>query len=34
VSDLGSADYLVTDTAPPADLREALAENGVQLITP
>jgi DeoR family fructose operon transcriptional repressor len=34
VSDLGAADYLITDTAPPADLREALAANEVELITP
>jgi len=34
VSELGAADYLITDTAPPADLREALAANSVELITP
>ncbi|WP_433729332.1 DeoR/GlpR family DNA-binding transcription regulator [Actinoplanes sp. CA-051413] len=34
VSELGAADYLITDTAPPADLREALAANEVELITP
>jgi len=34
VSELGAADYLITDTAPPADLRDALAANEVELITP
>jgi DeoR family fructose operon transcriptional repressor len=34
VSELGSADYLVTDSPPPPGLREALEENGVELITP
>ncbi|WP_433529410.1 DeoR/GlpR family DNA-binding transcription regulator [Micromonospora sp. CA-263727] len=34
VSELGSADYLITDTPPPADLRDALAANEVQVITP
>jgi DeoR family fructose operon transcriptional repressor len=34
VSELGSADYLITDSMPPSDLREALAANGVELITP
>ena len=34
VSDLGSADYLVTDTTPPPDLLDALAENKVELVTP
>jgi DeoR family transcriptional regulator, fructose operon transcriptional repressor len=34
VSELGSADYLITDTVPPADLRDALAANDVQVITP
>ncbi|GIE95442.1 DeoR/GlpR family DNA-binding transcription regulator [Paractinoplanes rishiriensis] len=34
VSELASADYLITDTAPPAGLRDALAAAGVQLITP
>jgi len=34
VSELGSADYLITDTVPPADLRDALAANAVELITP
>ena len=34
VSELASADYLITDTMPPADLRDALAASGVELITP
>jgi DeoR family glycerol-3-phosphate regulon repressor/DeoR family fructose operon transcriptional repressor len=34
VSELGSADYLVTDAMPPPDLRDALAANAVELITP
>jgi DeoR family transcriptional regulator, fructose operon transcriptional repressor len=34
VADLGGADYLVTDSTPPADLLEALTENEVELITP
>jgi DeoR family glycerol-3-phosphate regulon repressor/DeoR family fructose operon transcriptional repressor len=34
VSELGSADYLVTDAMPPPDLRDALAANAVDLITP
>lgn len=34
VSELGSADYLITDTMPPRDLRDALAANAVELITP
>jgi DeoR family transcriptional regulator, fructose operon transcriptional repressor len=34
VSDLASADYLITDTMPPADLRDALAASEVELITP
>jgi DeoR family transcriptional regulator, fructose operon transcriptional repressor len=34
VSELGSADYLITDSMPPSDLREALAANRVELITP
>jgi DeoR family glycerol-3-phosphate regulon repressor/DeoR family fructose operon transcriptional repressor len=34
VSELGSADYLVTDTTPPPDLLDALAENEVELVTP
>ncbi|WP_233624716.1 DeoR/GlpR family DNA-binding transcription regulator [Actinoplanes sp. ATCC 53533] len=34
VSELGGADYLVTDSTPPPDLVEALLENEVELITP
>jgi DeoR family transcriptional regulator, fructose operon transcriptional repressor len=34
VSELGAADYLVTDAAPPDDLRDALDAAGVELITP
>lgn len=34
VSELGGADYLVTDSIPPPDLVEALLENEVELITP
>ncbi len=34
VSELGSADYLITDTMPPAGLRDALAANEVKIITP
>src|SRR5919206_360096 len=34
VSELGSADYLVTDSTPPPDLLEALTDNEVELITP
>ncbi len=34
VSELGSTDYLVTDSTPPPDLLQALAENDVDLITP
>jgi len=34
VSELSSADYLITDTMPPPDLRDALAANEVELITP
>jgi DeoR family transcriptional regulator, fructose operon transcriptional repressor len=34
VSDLRGADYLITDTAPPPDLLDALAENEVELLTP
>jgi DeoR family fructose operon transcriptional repressor len=34
VSELSSADYLITDSTPPADLRDALAANEVELITP
>lgn len=34
VSELGIADYLVTDSTPPPDLLEALVENDVELLTP
>ncbi|WFE29710.1 DeoR/GlpR family DNA-binding transcription regulator [Solwaraspora sp. WMMD791] len=34
VSELSSADYLITDSAPSADLRDALAANDVKVITP
>jgi DeoR family glycerol-3-phosphate regulon repressor/DeoR family fructose operon transcriptional repressor len=34
VSELGSVDYLVTESTPPPDLLEALADNEVELITP
>jgi DeoR family glycerol-3-phosphate regulon repressor/DeoR family fructose operon transcriptional repressor len=34
VSELSGADYLVTDAMPPPGLRDALAENNVELITP
>jgi DeoR family fructose operon transcriptional repressor len=34
VSELGSADYLVTETTPPPDLLDALVENEVELVTP
>src|SRR3954469_7909471 len=34
VSPLGSADYLITDSAPPPDLRDALASSGVELLIP
>jgi DeoR family fructose operon transcriptional repressor len=34
VSELGSADYLITDTTPPPELRDALAAAEVELITP
>ena len=34
VSELAAADYLITDTAPPPDLREALSANGVELMIP
>jgi DeoR family transcriptional regulator, fructose operon transcriptional repressor len=34
VSELSSADYLITDKIPPHDLREALTSNKVKLITP
>jgi DeoR family transcriptional regulator, fructose operon transcriptional repressor len=34
ISELGSADYLITDSSPPPDLLDALSENDVDLITP
>ena len=34
VSELAAADYLITDAAPPPDLRDALASNGVELLIP
>jgi DeoR family transcriptional regulator, fructose operon transcriptional repressor len=34
VSELGSADYLITDSSPPPDLLDALSESDVQVITP
>lgn len=34
VSELASADYLITDTMPPSELRAALAASDVELITP
>jgi DeoR family glycerol-3-phosphate regulon repressor/DeoR family fructose operon transcriptional repressor len=34
VSPLASADYVITDAAPPAELAEALTAGGVELITP
>jgi DeoR family fructose operon transcriptional repressor len=34
ISELGSADYLVTDSGPPPDLLTALSDNGVEVITP
>jgi DeoR family glycerol-3-phosphate regulon repressor/DeoR family fructose operon transcriptional repressor len=34
VCDLKSADYLVTDSTPPPELLDALAENEVELVTP
>ena len=34
VSELGGADYLVTDSTPPPDLLDALRENEVELVTP
>lgn len=33
VSELGAADFLITDSAPPPDLRDALEANGVELLT-
>jgi hypothetical protein len=34
VSELASADYLITDAMPPPGLRDALAACEVELITP
>lgn len=34
VSDLGAADYLITDCNPPQDILDALMDNEVELITP
>ena len=34
VSELSAADYLITDTTPPAELRDALAASAVEVITP
>jgi DeoR/GlpR family transcriptional regulator of sugar metabolism len=34
VADLGTADYLVTNEAPPADLAAALHRNGVKVLYP
>jgi DeoR family glycerol-3-phosphate regulon repressor/DeoR family fructose operon transcriptional repressor len=34
ISELGSADYLVTDSSPPPELLDALTENDVEVITP
>jgi DeoR family transcriptional regulator, fructose operon transcriptional repressor len=34
VSELAAADYLITDTAPPSDLRAALKASGVELLIP
>jgi DeoR family glycerol-3-phosphate regulon repressor/DeoR family fructose operon transcriptional repressor len=34
VSELSAADYLITDTMPPPDLRDALAASEVEVITP
>ena len=34
ITELGTADYLVTDSTPPAELLNALTENNVELITP
>ncbi|MCY1137104.1 DeoR/GlpR family DNA-binding transcription regulator [Actinoplanes sp. Pm04-4] len=34
VSELGSADYLITDAMPARELRDALEASGVELITP
>lgn len=34
VAELGRANYLVTDTMPPADLADALHQAGVEILTP
>jgi DeoR family glycerol-3-phosphate regulon repressor/DeoR family fructose operon transcriptional repressor len=34
VSELGAADYLITDTAPAPELRDALEASGVEVLTP
>jgi DeoR/GlpR family transcriptional regulator of sugar metabolism len=34
ISELGSADYLITESSPPPDLLDALSENDVEVITP
>jgi DeoR family glycerol-3-phosphate regulon repressor/DeoR family fructose operon transcriptional repressor len=34
ISEIGTADYLITDSSPPPDLLEALSENDVEVITP
>ena len=34
VSELGAADYLITDSEPPPDLRDALKASGVELLIP
>jgi len=34
ISELASADYLITDASPPPDLLDALSENDVEVITP
>jgi DeoR family transcriptional regulator, fructose operon transcriptional repressor len=33
IADLGGADYLVTDAMPPTDLRQALDDGGVEILT-
>jgi DeoR/GlpR family transcriptional regulator of sugar metabolism len=34
IADLGRADYLVTDSAPPPDLADALEAAGVEVLLP
>jgi DeoR family fructose operon transcriptional repressor len=34
VSELGAADYLITDTEPAPELRDALEASGVEVLTP